>query len=116
MRTVRIEKSEFIDKVSRNRDQHREVFEKALEGYRSRMELELRRRLHDLRRGRSVDQWIRLPEPEDHTDDYERVLTMATMSVDDIIELAADDFAMYVMDQWHWKQSFTETTDRYLGR
>ena len=38
---------------------------------------------------------------------------MAEMSVDDTLELTEDEFAMYVMDQWRWKQSFTDTTDRY---
>ena len=45
-------------------------------------------------RGCAIDQYMRLPEPEDHTDDYERILRMAQMSVDDVIELSADDFAM----------------------
>ena len=39
---------------------------------------------------------------------------MAEMSVDEIIELQADDFAMYVMDQWRWKQSFADSTAWYL--
>ena len=39
---------------------------------------------------------------------------MATMSVEDTISLSEDEFAMYVMDQWRWKQDFAETTLRYL--
>ena len=39
---------------------------------------------------------------------------MAEMSVHDTIELTEDEFAMYVMDQWRWKQDFSETTARYL--
>ncbi len=35
---------------------------------------------------------------------------MAEMSIDDTITLSEDEFAMYVMDQWRWKQSFTEST------
>jgi len=113
MRTVRIDKQDFIDRVTNNRDNHRSVFETALHGYRKHMIHELERRLRAVRRGRAVDQYLRLPEPEDHTDDYDRVLTMAKMSVDEVIELSADDFGMYVMDQWHWKQMFTETTALY---
>ncbi len=113
MRTVKIDKDDFIGRVSVNRDNHRAVFEKALDGYQRRMIEELERRLRAVRRGRAIDQYFRLPEPEDHTDDYDRVLTMAKMSVEDVIELTADDFAMYVMDQWHWKQTFTETTGFY---
>ena len=114
MRTVRINKHEFIAAVETNLDQHRTTFEQALKGYRARMIRELERRIHDLSRGRRIDQYIGLPEPDDHTDDYRRVLTMAEMSVDDVIELTDDEFAMYVMDHWRWKQNFTETTARYL--
>jgi len=114
MRTVRIDKQQFITKVRGNRDNHQNVLQTAQDGYHLRMERELERRLHDLRRGRRIDQYLALPEPEDHTEDYERVLTMAEMSVEDVVELSADDFATFVMDQWHWKQSFTDTTARYL--
>ncbi len=113
MRTVRVNKREFIDTVSANRDAHRAVFEKALEGYRQRLLRELEKRVHDVRKGRQVDVQIALPEPEDHTDDYDRVLTMARMSVEDVLVLDADDFAMYVMDQWRWKRSFAAPSGYY---
>jgi hypothetical protein len=111
-----LDRAEFVTKVQHNRDQHRSVFERALEGYRDRWTQELERRLKDVRRGCSVDQSFRLPEPEDHTDDYDRILTMARMQIDDTIELTEDEFAMYVMDQWSWKSSFTSTTSRYVRR
>jgi hypothetical protein len=76
--------------------------------------LELERRVRDLKHSRQVNQYIGLPEPEDHTDDYDRVLTMIEMSINDTVELSENEFAMYVMDQWDWKQSFTESTYRYL--
>lgn len=115
MRTVRLDRDAFVSAVQENRDNHRAVFEEALEGYRDRWVAELERRLRDVRRGREVNQIFRLPEPEDHTDDYDRVLTMARMSVDDIVELSEDEFAMYVMDQWSWKGNFTRTTTMYTG-
>ena len=116
MQRVTVEKDQFIEKVQKNRDHHRRVFERALNGYRARMIDELERRIEDLRKGRRVEQYIGLPEPEDHTADYDRVLTMAAMSIHDTVELGQDEFAMYVMDQWRWKQDFTETVTRYLGR
>ena len=115
MRTVRLDRDELVARVQENRDQHRSVFEKALEGYRERWIEELERRLRHVRRGRNINQYFSLPEPEDHTDDYDRVLTMARMSVDEVIELNEDEFAMYVMDQWSWKGNFTHTTAMYTG-
>jgi hypothetical protein len=113
MRTVTVDRHELIARVRANRDAHRAVFEHALDGYRQRLIDELERRVRDLRKGRWVKQHIGLPEPEDHTDDYDRVLAMAEMSVDDTLELDESEFAMYVMDQWRWKQSFTDSTDLY---
>ncbi len=115
MQRVTVDKAKFVERVTKNRDGHRRTFEKALRGYRARMIAELERRIDDLHRGRRIDQYIRLPEPEDHTADYDRVLTMAAMSIDDTVELTQDEFAMYVMDQWRWKQDFTETTAHYLA-
>lgn len=116
MRTVRIDRDEFVAKVQENRDSHRSVFERAVEGYRERWVEELERRLNDVRRGRAIDQYFRLPEPEDHTDDYDRILTMARMSVDEVVELSEDEFAMFVMDQWSWKHDFARTASMYSRR
>lgn len=113
MRTVTVDRDEFIARVKKNRADHRKVFEEALKGYEHRLTAELERRIADLKRHRRINQYIGLPEPEDHTDDYDRVLTMAEMSIEDTIRLDEDEFGMYVMDQWRWKQSFTESTAVY---
>lgn len=114
MRVIRIDRDEFVVTVKENRDNHRAVFERALDGYRDRWIQELERRLRDVRRGREINQYFSLPEPEDHTDDYDRILTMARMQIDDVIELTEEEFGMYVMDQWAWKSHFTSTTSRYV--
>lgn len=115
MRTVRITREDFIAKVSENRQNHRSIFDAAVTGYRARMIKELERRLHDVRRGHAFSGYLSLPEPEDHTEDYDRVLEMATLSVDELVELSEDEFSMYVMDQWNWTNAFTSTTERYTS-
>ena len=114
MRNVTVNCDEFLVEVTANREAHREVFEEALEGFHMRLKAELDKQVRDLKAGRDINQYLGLPEPEDHTDDYDRVILMAHMSVEDTITLSEDEFAMYVMDQWRWKQDFTETTLRYL--
>ncbi|MFL4476121.1 hypothetical protein ACIPVK_19175 [Paeniglutamicibacter sp. MACA_103] len=114
MRTVTVSKDALVATLQTNRANHRKVFEEALEGYLARLLRELERRVHDLRRGRKISAYISLPEPEDHTDDYDRILTMAVMSVDTTFTLSEEDFGMYVMDQWDWKRSFNDSTARYI--
>jgi len=113
MRTVVVDRDEYLDRLRANRENHRAVFDEAIEGYHRLLMAELERRIRDLKRGRQIDQHIGLPEPEDHTKDYDRVITMAEMSVSETVELSEDEFAMYVMDQWRWKQSFSDSTAMY---
>lgn len=113
MNTVTVRKSELLAKLRENREQHREVFLKAQDGYKLYMIKELEQRLDEARRGVQIDHYIRLEIPQDHTEDYDRVIMMAEMSVDDVIELNSRDFAQYVMDQWGWKQEFTATAGTY---
>jgi hypothetical protein len=116
METVRVTRDDFISKVENNKAGHRATFESALDGYRDRAIHELERRVRHVREGRAFDLSFRLPEPEDHTADYDRVLEMARMSVDDVVELTESEFAQYVLDQWHWKANFAATTRAYTRR
>lgn len=113
MRTVKIGRAALLDKLRENREQHREVFLKAQEGYKQFLIKELEQRLDEAQRGLKIDRVIRLDEPTDHTGDYDRVIMMAEMSVDDEITLTDVDFGQYVMDDWAWKQAFAATAGTY---
>jgi hypothetical protein len=112
---VEVHKDELLEKLQRNRDNHRATFEKALEGYKRELYKELNYRISELTAGRVPNRHIQLPEPEDHTNDYDRVITMVEMSVSDTIKLTAQEFAQFVMDDWGWKQAFTNTSQRYIS-
>jgi hypothetical protein len=113
MQKVTVRREELLERLRHNRDNHRTIFEKALDGYRERLLEELEGRLEDLRKGRKIDQYIGLPEPEDHTSDYDRVITMVEMSISDEIELSSTEFAQFVMDQWSWREGFVTTASNY---
>src|SRR5256885_13791225 len=104
-----------MDRVEANRDKHRATFLKAQEGYRAFLIKELEQRLEEAQRGLKVDRYIHLEEPEDHTDDYDQILEMARMSVDDTLEITQQEFAWYVLDRWSWKQQWVTTTGTYTS-
>lgn len=116
MKEVKVRKSELREIVQVNRDGHRTIFEKALEVYKERMVEHLEKMIDDVHKGRKIEHFIRMPEPEDHTDDYDRVLKMIDMSVDDEMVIGSSEFAQYVMDDWNWKESFANNTGSYLVR
>jgi hypothetical protein len=104
MNTVKVKREDLLTKVRANREAHRELFLKAQEGYRKLVIEELDRMLADAKAGRKVSRSINLAEPVDHTFDYDRVIMMLEMSVDDTVTLDALEFNQYVMDNWEWSK------------
>lgn len=115
MNTITVKKPDLIEKIRINRDQHREQFLAAQEKYREKWISILDARLADARRGKRIDQFIRLPEPEDHTQDYDTALAMLEWEVGDEIELERHDFERYVENRWEWAHSFATNTQSYLA-
>lgn len=102
MNTVKVAKAELLAKVRDNRANHRDLFVQAQIGYRKMVIDELDKSLSDAREGRAIKTHIALQAPSDHTDEYDNVLAMLEMSVDEVIELEAHDFQCYVRDKWQW--------------
>jgi len=113
MNTVTVKREELLTKVRTNRDAHRTLFLKAQEGYRKLVIEELDRMLADAKAGRSISRSINLAEPVDHTADYDRILAMLEMSVDDTIMLDAQEFNQYVLDNWEWSRLASYTNQSY---
>lgn len=113
MNKVTVHKDELVTTVRANREQHRELFEKALDGWRKHAIDALDEHLDSLRAGRVADLRLYLPPPEDHTSDYDQVIRMLEMSVDKVIDLTHSEFAQYVMDDWGWKEQWTASNAGY---
>lgn len=116
MKTVKVNVEELLKTVKKNRDAHRELFLKAQEGYREMVIEELDRMLSDARTGKPLRVSIKAPQPEDHTDDYDRVLKMLIMSVDEEIELDVLEFDRYVMDNWEWARLAAASNTMYANK
>lgn len=115
MQTVKVKRADLLEILTKNRQSHRGEFETAQAVYRQRMIELLDQRLADAKAGRAIKRYIELPEPEEHTEDYDRVIKMLEMSVDDIIEITQDQFSVYVMNNWRWSDSFASNTRSYAS-
>ena len=114
MNPVKVRKNEMLDAVRENREKHKDTFERATEAYRTRMEKHLEQMLDDVRHRRPVGHMINMPVPEDHTLDYDRVIKMLEMAVDDEFVIHEQDFNCYVMDQWAWSAAWGTSTASYV--
>lgn len=115
MKDVNVDRKELLSKVEGNRKVHREVFLAAQKGYKKLAIEHLAKSLRDARGGRRFATSLSLPFPQDHTDDYDRVIAMLKMSKDDTIIITSADFAAYVMDQWAWKSMVNMSNSPYLS-
>lgn len=116
MKTVRIKKSQLVEILTQNRDNHRKLFNDAFEGYRKECMEILAENLDALRRGEQRRVKFYEQAPEDHTPDYDTVLRMLDMSVDDVVELDQRSFAQYVEDDWGWRENWSSSNSKYLRR
>lgn len=115
MMKTRVHVTDLLTIIEENRTKHREVFEQALEGYRQEAQRMLEQHIKDLAAGKTPSIRIVISRPEDHTADYDRVIKMLQMSVDDIFELDDETFAQFVMDDWHWKRQWLSTSNLYAA-
>lgn len=106
-------KAELVQVIQKNRDEHRGIFEEAVDGYRQKVVGELEAYVERVKRGDLVRVYVSFPEPSDHTRDYDRLLKMLAMSVDTDVELTEGQFAQYVLDDWDWKRQFIQTNSAY---
>lgn len=113
MQKITVRKTELREIIQANRDEHREIFEEAVEAFKARCIEELESRLKDVRAGRKINMMISLPVPEDHTEDYDRALRMLELSIDDEIDLTEEDVAQYVQDDWSWSRAWAANTGSY---
>ncbi len=112
---MRVKKPELLAILRRNRDRHARFFKKAHVRYRGALVRELQSMIRQARKGKLIRKVVTLSEPEDHTREYDRVVRMIEMSIDDTIELDEQDFTKYVLDDWAWKRQFLEGLGMYLS-
>jgi hypothetical protein len=112
---VKIKRGELLKALRENLSGHRKIFEEALDGYKRAVIDELERNLQLARDGKRFPSVVRIPEPKDHTKEYESIIRAVEMSVDDEIELEWNQFECYVMDNWSWKHSFLISNASYSG-
>jgi hypothetical protein len=111
--TVRVRRLDVIKKLQENRDGHRDLFEEALEGYHLAVVEHLTQALKDAKAGKKYTVNVHLPQPQDHTKDYDRTIAMLDMSLDEELELTSVEFAQFVLDDWGWKGDFIQTSAMY---
>ena len=116
MHTVKVKRKTLLATVQENRAKHRDTFLDAQAGYRDDMIVLLDTMLEDTRQGKKILRAVSIPEPTDHTEDYDRAIKMLEMCVDDHLYIDSSMFNHLVMDDWGWKREWEATTSNYSNK
>jgi hypothetical protein len=112
---VTVKKDELLKAIRANRETHRDRFLKATTAYREVVIKTLDRTLVEVREGRPflVNQIISLAMPTEHTKEYDTILRMLEMSVNDELVVSQKQFKQFVLDDWDWKGDFERVSSSY---
>jgi hypothetical protein len=116
MKTVKIKRDELLAKVKENRAKHEEAYKQAQTVFREEAIAKIKSMLKAAQGTGEIPLYVGLTEPEEHLEDYDQVITMLEMSVDEVIELENGLFAQYVMDKWAWARAFASNTVGYSAK
>lgn len=112
---VNVKRDNLIFTLNKNMAKHKDDYTKAKKGFIKLLDEELTEKLEDLRAGNKVDLSFENQKPESHVDDYEDVIEMLEMSVDDTIELSHEQFKKWIKDDWDWKRHWSSSNAAYLS-
>lgn len=110
---AKIKRTELLEVIVKNRDNHKNIVAEALEGYRKDVITELERALAAAKAGKRLQRFIQFDQPIDQTREYDRTIRLLEMDTRDEIDLTEQEFACYVMDQWQWRQQFLVGNSKY---
>lgn len=118
---VTVTKAGLLDQLNVNREQHAKDYAAAVVEYNQQVVDRLRINLKRAESGNEDKtqpftlEWG-LEIPRQYLEDYDRVISMLTMSVDSTITLTQQEFNQYVRDNWQWQHSFANSTQSYLKK
>ncbi len=114
--SIKVRKDELVRILEHNLEQHEAHYRQARVEWRVQAIHELDSLLSEVRGTASLAPrhlGVGLPVPEEHSDDYRRVLRMLDLDTDDEVTLTEEAYRKLVDDQWEWTYSFTANTLNY---
>lgn len=107
-------KARLIAKLEENRELHRNVFLRAMDGYQRECIRVLEQNLKQYRDGVKQTLYLHETLPVDHTREYDTVIGLMRFATGDEVELTAAEYRQYIMDDWEWKQQWTTSNTKYI--
>lgn len=116
MSIITVKKADLLEALQKNAVKHAADYTEALQGYHESVVEQLEKALNDARAGSEYKTGFNLPEPQDHSAQYNRIIRMLQMAVTEEIKITDHEFSQYVLDEWNWKDHFIATASSYSNK
>jgi hypothetical protein len=113
---IHVEKAKLLEAVKKNREAHRGIFLKAMEGFKKAYIAELERMSQAVIANKEMQLHIALEMPQDHTKDYDKAIAQLEWDTAEVIPINHQQFNNFVLDEWGWSQQFSTSNAAYLGQ
>lgn len=116
--SVNVKRSELLEILKKNRDQHKLDYKEAVDGYRGAKIKALEDALEKVKtedKPEKTSLKVSLNRPINYISEYTQIIDMLEMSVDEVIKLDSDSFQAYIKDNWSWKRSFMLSNSSYMA-
>ena len=120
MKNVTVDRNRLLAILKQNLEKHKADYAQAVEGFKgaaltvAKNNLKFVKQAIETNKLEEISKFRAPPSaPRSYENDYERAIMMVEMSVNDHIELDADQFDQYVRDNWAWKPNFVTLSEAY---
>ena len=110
---VTVNSEELLATLKKNRAKHHAIFLEACDGYQKKAIMILQEHIDRIKTGKRERVYVSLPEPVEHTFDYDRAIKMVSMHLETSFDLDEYTFGQLVMDEWDWHNDFLTSNKAY---
>jgi len=119
MREVTVKKDKLLEILKTNRKTHMEDYIAAEKGYYEELVERHEAALVIAKQGPECDTPvpnIHLQSPTDHTPEYDKIIGMLEMDIDDEVVLREDEYSSFVDNDWDWKRNWDVSNTMYMQK
>jgi hypothetical protein len=110
-----VSKGQLLEVLKKNKITHENTYKQAIVEYRKQAGQALKKQLNNVEEGKKFSLTFKLVKPLNYTNQYEKVIGMLEMSLEDKVLLSDNEYSQYVLDNWNWKTAFIGSTMSYTN-
>jgi hypothetical protein len=111
---VKVNKNDLLTKLKANREIHSTEYAEMKEEYRLSAVKGLQKMVRDAKKG-NIKLSLQISKPTNYTDEYDEIIGMLEMSVEDTFVITQEEYKQYVLNIWNWSASNNLMKTSYLS-